>query len=244
MVCSNGLRRGFRARCKSVSKKLELVLDLLEQSRTQPPTARGRATREKLLAAAEVCFAENGFDGTTVAQIAAEADISHGNFYRHFADKDTILFAVIAQLYGNLRAASSADARGTKPTLEGLTRRNTAFFRNYNDNRHLFRVTREAAARPDAHEFRNMWLSIRGMFVERSARWIMRCQTSGDVSGALDAMAVAEALGAMTEQLAYIELGLADRDPGRAVVERLGETSGLIWYATLTGGNSQTGSHR
>ncbi|MEL6877169.1 MAG: TetR/AcrR family transcriptional regulator [Pseudomonadota bacterium] len=212
-------------------------LKLLERGQVEPPTARGRATRAKLVAAAERCFAESGFDGTTVAAIAAAADVSHGNFYRHFADKDQALIAVIAGLYGNLRSASGAEVGGgdaTEPTLAGLTRRNIAFFRNYAERRHLFRVTREAAARPDADEFRDMWLTIRQLFVTRSARWIRKCQAAGQVTDRLNADEIAAALGAMTEQMAYVELGLAKTEPTRAAVDRLGETSGLIWHRVLT----------
>ena len=218
-----------------MSTALKDPLELLERAQVEPPTARGRATREKLLVAAEECFSASGFDGTTVAAIAASAEVSHGNFYRHFTDKDDILIAVIAQMYGNLRHASSAVGETTVPTLAGLTRRNAAFFRNYCEHRHLFRVTREAAARPDAQQFRDMWLSIRGIFVERSARWIARCQDEGQVATDLDAHAVAAALGAMTEQLAYVELGLATTEPARDLIEELGATSGLIWFRTLTG---------
>lgn len=213
---------------------LDTAFDLLEKSRVAPPTARGRATRDRLLQAAEHCFSQNGFDGTTIADIAAHADVSHGNFYRHFDDKDGVLIAVIATLYGDLRKASGTVVKTTTPTLAGLTRRNIAFFRNYSENRHLFRVTREAAARPDAVAFRDMWLSIRNLFVERSARWIARCQANGDIGQDIDASALAAALGAMTEQLAYIELGLAQAEPSRATIERLGETCGLIWYRSLT----------
>lgn len=220
-----------------MSAGLDNTIDLLERARLEPPTARGRATREKLVQAAEACFADRGFDGTTIASIVSAADVSHGNFYRHFEDKDGILIAVIARLYTHLRKASGAQSVGlsTAPTLAGLTRRNIAFFRNYAENRHLFRVTREAAARPDADEFRQMWLSIRSMFVDRSARWIVRCQDSGDIAPGLDAEAVAAALGAMTEQLAYVELGLAVEEPARSLSDRLGQTCGLIWYRTLIG---------
>ena len=210
-------------------------LAMLDRARIEPPTARGRATRARLLEAAEACFAADGFEGATVAAMAAKAGVSHGNFYRHFDGKDDILLAVVARLYGDLREASGGTGRSAKPSLAGLTRRNTAFFRHYADHRHLFRVTREAAARPAAGPFREMWLAIRGLFVERSARWIARCQSEGCVDPALPAGGVAAALGAMTEQMAYIELGLAADEPTDAIIAELGRTSGLIWYRALVG---------
>jgi AcrR family transcriptional regulator len=48
--------------------------------------------RERLQAAALERFAEQGFDGTTVAEIAAVAGLTERTFFRHFADKREVLF--------------------------------------------------------------------------------------------------------------------------------------------------------
>ncbi|HVS86414.1 MAG TPA: TetR family transcriptional regulator, partial [Gaiellaceae bacterium] len=52
------------------------------------PDARGR-----LAQAALELFAERGFDGTTVADIAERAGLTERTFFRHFADKREVLFA-------------------------------------------------------------------------------------------------------------------------------------------------------
>lgn len=49
--------------------------------------------RERLQAAALERFGADGFDGTTVAQIAATAGLTERTFFRHFADKREVLFA-------------------------------------------------------------------------------------------------------------------------------------------------------
>lgn len=48
--------------------------------------------RERLQAAALERFAEQGFDGTTVAGIAAAAGVTERTFFRYFADKREVLF--------------------------------------------------------------------------------------------------------------------------------------------------------
>ena len=48
--------------------------------------------RERLQAAALALFTEQGFDGTTVAEIAAAAGLTERTFFRHFADKREVLF--------------------------------------------------------------------------------------------------------------------------------------------------------
>lgn len=48
--------------------------------------------RERLQAAALERFAEHGFDGTTVAEIAEAAGLTERTFFRHFADKREVIF--------------------------------------------------------------------------------------------------------------------------------------------------------
>jgi AcrR family transcriptional regulator len=48
--------------------------------------------RERLQAAALERFAAQGFDGTTVAEIAATAGLTERTFFRYFADKREVLF--------------------------------------------------------------------------------------------------------------------------------------------------------
>jgi len=48
-------------------------------------------TRERLLRAAADVFAERGYDGTRVADIAAAAGVSNGALYAHFASKADLL---------------------------------------------------------------------------------------------------------------------------------------------------------
>jgi AcrR family transcriptional regulator len=50
------------------------------------------AASERLQKAALELFSANGFDETTVAEIAAAADLTERTFYRYFADKREVLF--------------------------------------------------------------------------------------------------------------------------------------------------------
>ena len=50
------------------------------------------AARERLQAAALERFTEQGFDRTTVAEIAAAAGLTERTFFRYFADKREVLF--------------------------------------------------------------------------------------------------------------------------------------------------------
>ncbi|WP_055587398.1 TetR/AcrR family transcriptional regulator [Streptacidiphilus griseoplanus] len=72
--------------------------------------------RERLEAAALDLFAENGYEQTTVAQIADRAGLNRATFFRHFADKREVLFGgedVLADLFAD--AIRTAPAHATLP---------------------------------------------------------------------------------------------------------------------------------
>jgi AcrR family transcriptional regulator len=68
--------------------------------------------RERLERAALALFIENGYDATTVAEIADRAGLTKSTFFRHFADKREVLFGgqdMLAQLFSDaIRTAPPA----------------------------------------------------------------------------------------------------------------------------------------
>jgi AcrR family transcriptional regulator len=69
--------------------------------------ARSRATREKLLQAAETVFAAKGYDGAKISDIAEEAGCSVGAVYFRFKDKDALFFAIAESFIEDARAGLS-----------------------------------------------------------------------------------------------------------------------------------------
>jgi AcrR family transcriptional regulator len=72
--------------------------------------------RERLEAAALDLFVENGYEETTVAQIAERAGLNRATFFRHFTDKREVLFGgedVLAGLFADAIAAAAPDATVT-----------------------------------------------------------------------------------------------------------------------------------
>ena len=53
------------------------------------------STKEKILDAALTLFAENGYDGTSVEQIAGIVGIKAPSLYKHYKGKEDILNALI-----------------------------------------------------------------------------------------------------------------------------------------------------
>ena len=58
-----------------------------------------RQTRARLAETAIRLFGEQGYDATTVAQIAAKADVATKTFFNHFPSKEDVLFHDTAQRY-------------------------------------------------------------------------------------------------------------------------------------------------
>src|SRR5579884_1603300 len=61
----------------------------------EPRTAKGRATRERVLDAATELVFEHGVAGTTLDDVRAAADVSKSQLYHYFADKHDLVHAVI-----------------------------------------------------------------------------------------------------------------------------------------------------
>ena len=77
-------------------------------------------TRDAIVAAADMLFYQRGVASTSFADIAAQVNISRGNFYHHFKSKDEILDAVIALRTARTRgmlAAWAAEAPGAGARL-------------------------------------------------------------------------------------------------------------------------------
>ena len=61
----------------------------------EPRTDKGRATRNRVLDAATELVFEHGVAGTTLDDVRAAANVSKGQLYHYFADKDDLVHAVI-----------------------------------------------------------------------------------------------------------------------------------------------------
>lgn len=107
-------------------------------------TERGRRTAQALVEAALLEFGANGFHATGISDITRRAGVALGSFYTHFASKEAIFEAVVADLSGRLRdfvgprlaPVEGAVAREHKALLSFL-----AFVR---ENELIYRIIDEA----------------------------------------------------------------------------------------------------
>ena len=88
----------------------------------QEPGLRERKkeqTRRELRDSAGRLFAAHGFAGTTIADIAADANVSERTFFRYFDSKEALLLPDSLELFASIEAELAARPAG-EPPLEAV----------------------------------------------------------------------------------------------------------------------------
>jgi AcrR family transcriptional regulator len=105
--------------------------------------------REKLLEAATEVFAERGYEGARVEQIADVAQVSPGLLYRHFEGKqelyEELLLLANRQLLEHLAQAAAPNLPTDQRVLRGLD----AFFGFVESHRNLWRLIMKDVVEPE-----------------------------------------------------------------------------------------------
>ena len=184
--------------------------ELTEGSRA-PLSARGRRTRERLIAAARTVFEERAFDATRMGDVAQAAGVSHGTVYTWFATKEELLHgtvdSVTEQMYEVL---STPDA---KDPIDRIALANERYLIVHRQTARLMEVLAQAAVN-DA-SFRAVLANLRSTHVDRVAKTIVKLQKEGLAVPTLDPHTSAAALCAMVEGFARFWLD-GDRPAGRS----------------------------
>jgi AcrR family transcriptional regulator len=84
---------------------------------------------QRLVVAAVDLFAEQGYDATTVAQIAERAGVTKSTFFRHFSDKRELLVAgqeTLSRLLADGISEAPASASPLEAVASGLERASSA----------------------------------------------------------------------------------------------------------------------
>lgn len=161
------------------------------------PAPRGRSQqseqrRQRILAAARVCFGEAGFAGATIGRIAERAGVSNGLLYRHFRGKEHLFEVVVAAIIRDWVRAMVPRHEGEPAVdaLEGMFRRSVDFCRDHpllpallRDDHQLQLARFSAASRNRVQPHRDLVASI----LEHGVR-------SGELRGDLDIPSVADVI--------------------------------------------------
>jgi len=80
--------------------------------------ARHRQRQDEIIAAGRRCFRKEGFHGASMAQLAAEAQLSVGQIYRYFTNKNAIIEEIVKRIIDTrLAHMEKADANNLPKIL-------------------------------------------------------------------------------------------------------------------------------
>jgi len=108
-----------------------------------PSTARGLATRERLLAAAQEVFAEGSYHEASVSAICRRAGVALGTFYQYFPDKEAIFSELVARTSTALQMELAHVLRSADDLRARLDRILATFFAFIRHHRASYRIFRE-----------------------------------------------------------------------------------------------------
>ena len=163
-----------------------------------PPTAKGRATRQAILEAAEGVFGELSYDRASIAEITRRAGVAQGTFYVYFPDKKAAFVELVHVLNHNLRLAISTAVAGVDSRFEVERLGFRTFFEYVVEHRPLYRVVRESEfVDPETHRWH--YRTIADSYIRGLAKAQGEGQITDDVSPETMAwvlMGIAELIGA------------------------------------------------
>ncbi len=94
-----------------------------------------------LLATAEAMFAENGYEGTTVRDIAAKAETNAALIYYHFESKEQLYRSIFERKFRLLDESLKAlRVNSEASTLEKLEKYISVYVANIRDNFYFYRI--------------------------------------------------------------------------------------------------------
>lgn len=166
-------------------------------------TARGQATRAKLLTAACDVFVERGFAATRMGDVASAAGVAHGTVYTYFDTKQDVLLGVLRAVSRDMRAAMAPlRVSDAIPRVQAMIHR---YLTAYRANASILRVAGEAAAADE--RIAGLLVELRRAHVARVAATIAAFQADGLAAPDLDPQTAAVALCEMLDGVGAHWLG-------------------------------------
>ena len=198
-----------------------------------PVTVKGRKTRANILDAARRIIAVHGYVGTRVGDVAKEAGLSLGAFYRYFENKDDMFSHLIADVHEELFQASRAvDHDLVTAPWEALRESNYGYLKHYYENRDIMRALFEAVTVDK--RYREIWWKMRERHVARFLHAVEEPRAPGEID-AMPVRALAEAMASMTEQSAYCWYAQEELNAAPVSLEVATEAVATIWFKTFFG---------
>lgn len=175
-----------------------------------PLGARGARTRAGLMGAAYEVFRDNGFQNSSVAQIAEHAGVGIGTFYQYFRDRGDVLGALVDAGISWLVDAGEMRWR-LEDGREGLERMLSLFVSGYAEQGPFWAMWEEVT-HTDEH-LAAVRRDLSRLLEEMVADELRRGQAAGLLTVPDDVRAAARALTAMVDRFCYMTYIFDPADP-------------------------------
>ena len=178
------------------------MADTVAAGHRAPPTAKGRATRQTILEAAEEVFGELSYDRASIAETTRRAGVAQGTFYVYFPDKKAAFVELVHQLNHDLRRAIAEAISDASDRLSAERIGFRTFFDYVVRHKPLYRVVRESQfVDPETYQWHYNKLA------DGYVAGLQQAQDAGEISSAISA-----------ETTAWILMGISEFVGGRWVL--------------------------
>lgn len=164
----------------------------------QPLTAKGRATRQAILEAAEEVFGELSYDRASISEITRRAGVAQGTYYLYFQDKRAAFVELVHHLNHDLRLAIRTAIADLDDRIEMERVGLQTFFDYMGRHKALNRIVRESEfVAPDTYQWHY------DTFAKSYTEGLQLAQQNGQITDQIEAetmtwllLGIAEFLGA------------------------------------------------
>jgi TetR/AcrR family transcriptional repressor of nem operon len=172
-------------------------------------TEHKQKTRTKVLQAAAKAIRADGPHRVAVAGVMADAGLTHGGFYAHFASKDELVAAAIEHMFNESRARVQHEMEGRGPA-EGLV----AYIDFYLSKKHRDARGSGCPMAALASDLPRLNVAVREQFAAGASRLTA---TLSEKLAALDHVSVdAEARSMVAELIGALSLARIEPDANRS----------------------------
>ena len=208
--------------------KLRLVAGT---ERAEPPTRKGRETRETFRNAFRAVIDESGYINARVSDVADKAGKSLGLFYNYYDDKEELLADIAQGFHDELARTTTQPFRAGLSAEAALREAIRIYWDTFKRRKpELVGVFQASMVDP---RFAEQWRLIRANAIGRIAVGIRMAQAEGYCPG-LDVELAASALVCMADNFCYVWLaGGGDIVKGGFDEERAIDTIWRLWYHSI-----------